>query len=174
MDLIFAAPGETLDHWKSDLHQAVSQSPDHISTYGLTFEKGAHFWNRRHSGELAAAGEELERSMFEVAIEFLTQAGFDHYEVSNFALPDKRCRHNEAYWLGHEYYAAGAGAARYVGGVRSMNHRSTTTYIKRVMAGESPVFESEQLSERERALELLVFALRRWRGHSTNLVRTED
>jgi oxygen-independent coproporphyrinogen-3 oxidase len=136
----------------------------HLSTYGLTFERGTSYWGRRLRGELAAADEELERAMYETAIDRLTQAGFEHYEVSNFARPEKRCRHNEAYWLGKAYYAAGAGAARYLNGVRSMNHRSTTTYIRRVLAGESPVAESECLAPRERALELLVFALRRLEG----------
>ena len=71
--------------------------------------------------------------MYETAIDTLTAAGFEHYEVSNFARPGHRCRHNERYWLGEEYFAAGPGAARFVGGVRSTNHRSTTTYIDRVL-----------------------------------------
>jgi oxygen-independent coproporphyrinogen-3 oxidase len=164
IDLIFAAPGETLLDWERDLQRGISLGPSHISTYGLTFEKGAQFWNRRLHGELRPASEELERSMFEAAIGVLCRSGFEHYEVSNFARPNHRCRHNEVYWLGKEYYAAGPGAARYINGVRSMNHRSTTTYIKRVLAGTSPVCESERLTPAERALELLVFALRRCDG----------
>jgi oxygen-independent coproporphyrinogen-3 oxidase len=164
LDLIFAAPGESLDMWNADLEAAILLSLGHLSTYGLTFERGTSYWSRRLRGELAAADEELERAMYETAIDRLTQAGFEHYEVSNFARPGKRCRHNEAYWLGQAYYAAGPGAARYLNGVRSMNHRSTTTYIRRVLAGESPVAESECLAPRQRALELLVFALRRLEG----------
>jgi oxygen-independent coproporphyrinogen III oxidase len=164
LDLIFAAPAESLDVWNADLTAAISLAPQHLSTYGLTFERGATFWARRMHGALTPADEELERAMYESAIVRLKGAGFEHYEVSNFAKPTKRCRHNENYWLGQPYFAAGPGAARYLDGVRSMNHRSTTTYIRRVLAGHSPVAESERLAPRERALELLVFALRRLEG----------
>ncbi len=142
LDLIFAAPGETLDDWRNDLAAAIALAPNHISTYGLTFERGTTFWNRRSHGALQQADEEMERAMYETAIDTLTAAGFEHYEVSNFARPGHRCRHNERYWLGEEYFAAGPGAARYVGGVRSTNHRSTTTYIDRVLRGDSPVAEA--------------------------------
>ncbi|MGC4001704.1 MAG: hypothetical protein QM811_00500 [Pirellulales bacterium] len=116
------------------------------------------------AGELRPAGEETERELYLAAIDALTAAGFEHYEVSNFAQPGFRCRHNEAYWLGASYYAAGPGAARYVAGVRSMNHRSTTTWIERLRAGASPVAEHETLTPIDRARELLVFALRRLEG----------
>jgi oxygen-independent coproporphyrinogen-3 oxidase len=165
LDLIFGAPGETRAGWQRDLEQALALSPDHLSTYGLTFEKGTTFWGRLTRGELVQAEEDLEREMYLLGIETLTAAGFEHYEVSNFARAGHRCRHNEAYWLGREYFAAGPGAARYVAGRRSTNHRSTTTWIARVMAGESPVAESEALSPEEMARERLVFGLRRLEGH---------
>lgn len=164
LDLIFAAPGETLDEWLDDLQQAIDLAPEHISVYGLTFEKGTTYWGRRERGELQAAEDELERDMYLAAIDQLAAAGFEHYEVSNFARPGHRSRHNEAYWRGDEYYAVGPGAARYVAGVRETNHRSTTTYLKRVLAGESAVAEREQLDKESRARERLVFALRRLEG----------
>jgi oxygen-independent coproporphyrinogen-3 oxidase len=102
--------------------------------------------------------------MYAEAIDVLTAAGFEHYEVSNFARFGRRSRHNEVYWAGDEYFAAGPGAARYVGGVRETNHRSTTTYLKRVLAGQSPVAESEQLNGEQRARERLVLGLRRLEG----------
>lgn len=166
LDLIFAAPGETLDDWSHDFAQALALAPDHLSTYGLTFEKGTSYWSRRTRGELAPVDEEVERQMYELAIDTLTAAGYEHYEVSNFARPGHRCRHNEVYWTGGAYFAAGPGAARYLGGVRSANHRSTTTYIRRVLAGQSPVAESEQLGPEEAARERLVFGLRRLEGIS--------
>ena len=138
--------------------------PDHVSTYGLTFERGTTFWNRLSHGQLARLGEELERSLFARAIERLSAAGFEHYEVSNFARPGRRCRHNEAYWAGEPYFAAGPGATRYIGGVRETNHRSTLTYLKRVLSGQSPIAEREQLADEDRARELLVFGLRRMGG----------
>jgi len=164
IDLIFAAPGETLEQWRGDLEEALQLEPDHVSTYGLTFEKGTTFWSRRERGELSTAPEELERGMYLAAIDRLDAAGFQHYEVSNFAKPGQRGRHNETYWSGRGYYAVGPGAARYVEGVRETNHRSTSTYLKRVLAGESPVAERECLDPEERARELLVFGLRRLEG----------
>src|SRR5947208_1241880 len=164
LDLIFGVPGESLPDWKEDLQAAIDLSPDHLSTYGLTFEKGTNFWSRLSRGELARVEEEAERQMYEVAIDTLTAAGYEHYEVSNFARPGHRCRHNENYWLGGQYFAAGPGASRFVGGVRQTNHRSTTTYIARVLGGESPVAESEQLGPEDAARERLVFGLRRLEG----------
>ncbi|MBI2826024.1 MAG: radical SAM family heme chaperone HemW [Planctomycetia bacterium] len=164
LDLIFAAPHETLAGWRRDLEEAIAIGPDHISTYGLTYERGTTFWGRLARGEVARLDEELEREMYVAAIERLTAAGFEHYEVSNFAQPGQRCRHNEVYWVGAEYYAAGPGAARYVGGRRETNHRSTTAWLSRVLAGESPVAEQETLAPEDRAREALVLGLRRLAG----------
>lgn len=164
LDLIFGVPGETLGVWQSDLAAALALQPHHVSTYGLTFERGTAFWSRLLGGGLARLDEEMERSLYAAAIDTLQQAGYEHYEVSNFALPGHRCRHNESYWLGNTYFAVGPGAARYVHGRREMNHRSTTTYLKRVLGGQSPVAESETLEPEDRAREWLVFGLRRLEG----------
>jgi oxygen-independent coproporphyrinogen-3 oxidase len=164
LDLIFGVPGETTADWQADLDAALALEPDHVSTYGLTFERGTTFWNRLSHGQLARAEEDLERSLYLRAIEQLSAAGLEHYEVSNFARRGRRCRHNEAYWSGEQYDAAGPGATRYVAGVRETNHRSTTTYLKRIQAGQSPVAEREQLGPEDRARELLVFGMRRMAG----------
>lgn len=164
LDLIFGAPGETLAQWQADLDAALQLAPDHVSTYGLTFERGTRFWSRKLHGELAQLPEEIERDMYALAIDCLIAAGFEHYEVSNFARPGHRCRHNEVYWAGAEYFAAGPGAARYVAGRREVNHRSTLTWIDRLERGQSPVAESETLDAEDRARELLVLALRRREG----------
>ena len=164
LDLIFGVPGQSLADWRRDLAAALELAPDHVSTYGLTFEKGTSFWSRLSRGELARADEDVERAMYEAAIDTLTAAGYEHYEVSNFARPGHRCRHNETYWTGRPFFAAGPGAARFVGGRREINHKSTTTYIARLQAGRSPVAESEQLAGEDAARERLVFALRRLEG----------
>jgi oxygen-independent coproporphyrinogen-3 oxidase len=164
LDLIFGVPGETLHTWRNDLTTAIASGIPHISTYGLTFEQGTTFWNRRQKGRMQSLDEETEREMYALAIDLLTAAGYEHYEVSNFAKPGHRCRHNEAYWAGESYFAAGPGAARYVNGRREMNHRSVTTWLKRVLAGQSPVAEAEELGPEDRARELLVFGLRRMEG----------
>jgi oxygen-independent coproporphyrinogen-3 oxidase len=164
LDLIFAVPGESLRIWLADLHAAIAAAADHVSTYGLTFEKGSAFWGRRQRGQLSLVNEDLECQMYEAAIDTLTAAGFEHYEVSNFARPGHRCRHNEIYWRGQSYFAVGPGAARYVDGWRETNHRSTTTYLKRVLAGQSPVAERERLPPADAARERLVFGLRMLEG----------
>lgn len=164
LDLIFAVPDETPDAWQGDLAAALDLAPDHISTYGLTFERGTTFWGRQLKGRLIPPGEELQREMYATAIDVLTAAGFEHYEVSNFALPGQACRHNEVYWSGESYFAAGPGAARYVGGRRETNHRSTTAWMQRVLAGKSPVSEAETLPPEDRAREALVLGLRRIAG----------
>ncbi len=166
LDLIFATPGETMEQWLADIEAAISLEPDHLSTYGLTFERGTAFWSRRAHGELRITDEELERAMYAAGIDRLTAAGFEHYEISNFARSGCRSRHNQAYWSGDGYFAVGPGAACYIDGVRETNHRSTTTYLRRVLAGESPVAERERLDSEARARELLVFALRRIEGVS--------
>jgi len=164
LDLIFAVPGEELTDWESDLDEALRLTPDHISTYGLTFGEGTSFSSRLQRGELAEKDESVQADMYELAIDKLTASGFEHYEVSNFAQPGHRCRHNETYWTGHGYYAVGPGAARFINGRRETNHRSVTTYLNRVLNNESPVAERERLSPEDSARERLVFGLRRLQG----------
>ncbi len=163
-DLIFAAPGSTPAGWAGDLDEALGYAPEHISTYGLTYEKGTPLWKRRGRGLLDPVGEGDELAMYEHAIARLAAAGFEHYEVSNFARPGHRCRHNERYWANEAYFGFGVGAARYVGGRRELNVRDTKLYVKRVLAGESPTFQSECLPPRERAFETLAVQLRRADG----------
>lgn len=164
MDLIFATSGESMETWTRDLEQAIAYNPDHISTYELTYEKGTSFWSRLSKGELRNADEQLRCEMYETAIEMLAQNGLTHYEISSFARDGHRCRHNLAYWNGVDYFAFGPGASRFIDGVRETNHRSTTTYIKRIELGESPVSERQELTEREIAVDRLVFGLRQIDG----------
>ncbi len=160
LDLMFGIPGESLAVWQADLEQALAQQPDHLSLYALTLEKGAAYWSPWVRGEWELPDEECQRAMYVGAIERLTSGGWEHYEVSNFARPGHRCRHNAVYWTGGEYYAAGPSAARHVDGVREVNHASTRTYVRRVLAGRSPVVERERLDRESKARERLVFQLR--------------
>ncbi len=169
IDLIFGAPDETLSIWLSDLEQTLKLHVHHVSTYGLTIEKGTTFFSRERRGILQTATDELEREMYESAIDRLEAAGYDHYETSNFARRDHRCRHNHIYWTGKSYYGVGPGAARYVDGTRSMNHRSTTRYIQKLLGGEDPTAEQESLNARQRAQEKLVFGLRMLEGIDVDL-----
>lgn len=164
IDLIFAVPGEDLATWLGDLNSAIELNPDHVSAYGLTFERGTRFGTMLQKSLVEAVDEEPQAAMYEAAIDVLCRGGFEHYEVSNFAKPGHRCRHNEVYWRGEEYFAVGPGAARYINGRREVNHRSTTSYLNRMSAGTSPVAESERLGPEDAARERLVFGLRMLEG----------
>lgn len=160
IDLIFAAPSETFAQWKSDLDQAILLNPDHISTYELTYEKGTQFWTRLKRGQLDQADEELRSEMYCYTIARLAEAGLEQYEVSSFAKPQHRCRHNMVYWEGDPYFAFGPGAAKFVDSIRQTNHRSTMRYMKLIEEQRSPVAESEQLAPLDLAKERLAIGLR--------------
>ena len=109
-DLIFAVPGQTLQQWEEDLARLCALAPDHVSTYGLTYESGTRMTAARDAGSIHAACEDLERTMFERAIDRLEDAGYRQYEISNFARPGHQARHNLAYWTWRDYLGVGAGA----------------------------------------------------------------
>ena len=164
LDLIFGIPSAYLSDWQLDLTAALAHEPHHISTYGLTYEKGTPLWKDRERGRLLAATEDAELEMYEFGIDRLAEAGFEQYEISNFARPGHSCRHNEHYWANHAYFGFGVGAARYVNYCRELNVRNTADYIRKVNAGESVVFQSEVLEPLERAYETMAVQLRRTEG----------
>lgn len=169
LDLIFGVPGQTLAEWERDLEQALALAPDHVSTYGLTYEKGTPLWKQRQRGLVAALDEDQELAMYARAMDVLEGAGYEQYEISSFARPGRRCRHNQVYWANAGYHGFGMGAARYVDGKREVNARDLRAYIKHILDGESAVFQSEELGPRERALETMSLNLRRKEG----IIRTE-
>ncbi len=128
---------------------AIDHGIPHVSTYGLTIEKGSAFFGRELRGTLARVERRVGTNHVSVAIEMLSEAGLEHYEVSNFARPGHACRHNEAYWLGRPWLAFGPGAAVFDGRARTVNHRSLHTYLRRVEAGQSPVEERDELSDEQ-------------------------
>jgi oxygen-independent coproporphyrinogen-3 oxidase len=168
LDMIFAAPQETLANWQTDLNQAISLQPDHMSTYELTYEKGTQFWNRLNRGNVNEADEDLRAEMYAFAINRLNESGMNQYEVSSFARTSKTCRHNLAYWQGDPFFAFGPGAARFVDGIRETNHRSTTHYLKLIHSGQSPVAERELLAPEPAARERLAIGLRMTKGIDEN------
>jgi oxygen-independent coproporphyrinogen-3 oxidase len=161
LDVMTAAPGQTLAAVAQDLDAAIALEPEHVSVYCLTWEKGTAFESARQRGKLARVPEDVERAMFEMAIDRLEAAGYEHYEVSNFARPSHRCRHNEAYWDLRPWAALGPGAARFDGRTRKTNHRSTTTWMRRVLEGEDAIGEVDAMTTEEAARERFVVGLRR-------------
>lgn len=166
LDFIFGAPGQTPADWEHDLTRGLKLGPSHVSTYGLTYEKGTPLWKRREAGGVIALDESAELTLYTLGKDVLTAAGFEHYEISNFARPGHRSRHNEKYWANEAHHGVGVGAVRYVGGRREHNRRNTKDYIKAVFSGESPTFQAEELPPEERARETLAVQLRRSDGVS--------
>lgn len=160
LDLIFGVPGQTLLSWQQTLKAAIALPVRHMSTYGLTFEKDTPFYRREQHGQLKRVPDVLERQMYLDAIAQLTDAGFRHYEVSNFARPGFQCRHNMVYWQADEYYAFGPGAASYLNGVRRTNVRSVVRWLRSWQRGESAVEDCEELSNEEKAREAIMLAFR--------------
>lgn len=168
LDLIFGVPGQTLTDWEADLEQALALYPDHLATYGLTYETGTRLWKQRHRGVIQPLDEETELALYARGIDQLEAGGFEHYEISNFARPGRRCRHNQIYWANEAYYGFGMGAARYVHGRRELNTRDLTTYLRKTLAGEPATFQAEELDAEERACETMAVQLRRAEGIDRN------
>jgi oxygen-independent coproporphyrinogen-3 oxidase len=173
LDLIFGVPGQALADWHTDLRRALALGPDHISTYGLTYEKGTPLWKRRRRGEVRPLGEEAELALYAAGIDALEAAGFEQYEISNFARPGRRCRHNEVYWANHAYFGFGMGAARYVRGRRELNTRDLRAYLRKTLAGEPATLQSEELEPEERARETMAVQLRRAEGIDRSAFREQ-
>ena len=141
-----------------------SCAPDHVSTYGLTYEKGTPLWKQRRRGLVTALDEDAELDMYLRALDTLGAAGLHRYEVSNHARPGRECQHNRTYWANWAYFGVGVGAARYVRGTREINTRSLPSYLERIAAGEPATCQSETLSPEERARETIGTQLRRAEG----------
>jgi oxygen-independent coproporphyrinogen-3 oxidase len=172
LDLIFGVPGQTESLWRNDLAQALALEPDHLSTYGLTYEKGTPLWKRRQRGQLRPLDEESELTLYTAAIDTLEPAGVEHYEISNFARSGRRCRHNQVYWANEAYFGFGMGAARYVLGRRELNTRDLQRYIRQALSGVSVTWQSEELPPEERARETMAVQLRRTEGIDRAAFRT--
>lgn len=161
IDLIFGVPGSTVEDWKTDLETALALGPDHLSCYGLVFEKGTALYKQQREGSVRELDEEAERSMYEFTIDRLESAGLEMYEISNYARPGQESTHNLAYWANAPYFGVGLGAARYVDGVRASNTRDMNAYLKRVESGDDPTGPTEHLDPEPRARETAVLMLRR-------------
>jgi oxygen-independent coproporphyrinogen-3 oxidase len=160
VDLIFALPHSLSRSWKSDLAKAIELGPDHISLYGLTIEQSTPLGRWRDRGSVVAADEETYAAEFLMADRMMSDAGFDHYEVSNFGKPLRRSRHNSAYWSGAPYLGVGPSAHSYDGAVRSWNVPQYTDWVRKLSRGESVVVDCEHLTDQNRIAEKVYLGLR--------------
>ncbi|MCI5066114.1 radical SAM family heme chaperone HemW [bacterium] len=162
MDLIFGVPQSTTTEVLGDLTQFLSLRPAHISTYSLTVERGTPFFKAVSQGEMLPLADEASRKQYEMIIEQLTAAGYEHYEVSNFALSGQRSVHNTNYWRRGSYLGIGAGAHSFIAGEqrRSANIGQYERYAELVARGVLPIAWSETLSPEDELSELLLLGLR--------------
>lgn len=159
IDLMYGLPQSSLSTWKQDLQKALSLGVPHISAYCLTIEDRTVFGNWVKKGKIKPAEEELAAQQFEVMAEILTAAGYEHYEISNFALPNYYSRHNTNYWKKGTYIGIGPSAHSYNGKERSYNLAHNAHYIKAIQAGKRPA-TVEILSQRDHINEYLLTSLR--------------
>lgn len=164
LDLIFALPSSLNRDWRRDLERAIALAPTHISLYGLTVEPHAPLGRWVARGEAVEAPEERYESEFLLADELLAGAGFEHYEVSNFAKPGHRARHNFSYWRGVPYAGLGPGAHEYDGRCRRWNVGSYADWVRRLAAGSDPREGDEELTEANRVAETVYLGLRTANG----------
>lgn len=168
IDLIFGIPGQTLGEWIESLQRVIELLPEHISAYGLHLSEGVPLDERIKNGELDALEEETGLKMYEKTIDVLAAAGFEHYEISNFALPGRQCRHNLLYWRNLPYLGLGPAAYSYLNNRRFGNEKSLEKYIQRINGGKSAEAESETLSQRIRMAETVILGLRLIKGINLN------
>ena len=179
IDLMFGFPNETLTDWQSDIDAAIQLGVEHISAYSLMYEEGTALYRMLEQGKIEEIDEETSRQMYELLISRLTDAGYEHYEISNFARPGKRSRHNSSYWHEIPYIGIGAAAHSYkksdkngendetgslsacspLEAIRSWNVDDIREYISRINQGELPS-ESETLDLNTRYNDLITTALR--------------
>jgi coproporphyrinogen III oxidase-like Fe-S oxidoreductase len=164
LDLIYGAEGETLTSWRSTLERTVAVEPDHVSAYALTIEPATALGRKVAAGLAPAPDGDLQADMYASACELLGVAGYEHYEVSNWARPGHRCAHNIGYWEGRPYLGLGAGAHSYRDGRRWWNVRPPQVYLDEVGAGRLPVGGEESLTDADRRLERLLLGLRTVEG----------
>jgi oxygen-independent coproporphyrinogen-3 oxidase len=164
IDLIFGTPGTTPQRWRESLERAIALGVDHLSTYGLTVEENTPFsaWEAREPA--AFLDQDREAELYDIAIAVLEGAGFEHYEISNFARPGHRSRHNANYWSNGEYLGFGVGAASYRDGERSVHTRLLDEYLRAVESEVAIPAESERLSPLAAAGEAIMLALRTAQG----------
>jgi putative oxygen-independent coproporphyrinogen III oxidase len=168
LDLISGLPHQTLDRWQESLEKAVAIAPTHISIYDLTIEPGTAFGRYYKPGDQPLPTDETTVKMYRMAQQILTSAGYEHYEISNYAQPGHQCRHNRVYWENRPYYAFGMGAASYVEGKRFNRPRKTKEYYQWVQDGA--VIDCEVTSPDEVLLETLMLGLRLAEGVSLGVL----
>ena len=169
MDLMSALPGQSLADYMENVEAVLSLNPEHISSYSLIIEEGTNFYELYAEGkekESDLPEEETDRAMYAYTKQRLAEAGYERYEISNYAKPGFESKHNSSYWTGTEYIGVGLGASSLFTNARYHNETDLTTYIKEVEEGKDVRCEIERLVLEEQMEEFMILGLRRMRGVS--------
>ena len=176
IDLMYGFPGETIDNWQDDITKALDLGVEHLSAYCLMIEEGTVLYEKMRNGEnerMRECDEELERQMYYTLTERLKAAGYEHYEISNFALPGRRSRHNSSYWTDLPYIGLGAAAHSYDGRSRCWNVADIRQYINGIENG-SPVIDQEWLNDDSRYNDRVMLSLRTCEGIDLSTLQPAD
>ena len=172
IDLIYGLPGQTPEAWEENLRQAIRLGTPHLSAYHLTYEEGTALYKRLQAGQVEPVDEEVSVTLFHILTERMAEAGFQHYEISNFARPGFHARHNSAYWIGKPYLGLGPSAHSYNRTSREWNVASLPLYLRGVESGQ-PATERETLDLSTRYNDFIITGLRTMWGISLDKLRTE-
>ena len=179
VDLIYGLPGQTRADWKRDLERTVDLAPQHISCYALTLADGTSLAGSIDSGQLPEPSDDLAADMYFDTLSTLSQAGYHHYEISNYAKPGMECRHNQNYWENGHYFGVGAAAHSHLPGMRCQNVPDVAHYIECVEQGRRPLASIEWLTPEREVSDAFILGLRMSSGvdpaalaevHGTDLV----
>ncbi|MFD7729960.1 radical SAM family heme chaperone HemW [Kitasatospora phosalacinea] len=174
LDLIYGTPGESDRDWQASLDAAIGAGPDHVSAYSLIVEDGTRLAARVKRGELPTIDDDVHADRYLMAETALAAAGYHWYEVSNWATtPEGRCRHNELYWTGADWWGAGPGAHSHVGGVRWWNAKHPAAYAQALAEGRTPALGREVLADEDRRVERILLELRLAEGCPLDLLTAD-
>jgi oxygen-independent coproporphyrinogen-3 oxidase len=160
LDLIYGVPGESIEDWKESVNTALSLPIDHLSAYALIVEEGTKLGAQVRRGDVVMPPDDETADKYLLVDELATKAGMDWYEVSNWSLTGGEARHNIAYWHSNDWWGIGAGAHSHVQGVRWWNVKHPTTYITKLISGESPMLENETLTKEQIRFEEILLRIR--------------
>lgn len=160
MDLMFAVPGQTIETLTHNLERMIALQPDHVSAYSLIYEQGTPLYTKLKKGLVQPLPEETDVEMYKLVIETLRAAGYEQYEVSNFAKPSRQCQHNLTYWHAEQYLSFGPSAHGFIGNTRYWNKRSLTAWMDDVSRSILPEANREELTEQDLLSEFLFLHLR--------------
>lgn len=172
LDLMFGFPGQRVEDVHEDVRSMVALKPEHISAYSLMYEEGTALWRKLEKGEIAETSDEEYLRMYNIIIDSLYEAGYEQYEISNFALPHHRSRHNSSYWRAVPYLGIGAAAHSYNKVSREWNVSNLQEYIASINRGVLPS-EREELDADTRYNDLVTTALRTREGIDLNALTPE-